>query len=73
MGAQVTVRNDGPDAVEVRIGPSSRLLHAGQSICVATAAKRVEVTPLVPLTPAEMAMHMGSSPNRDTPCRYAED
>lgn len=72
MAALVTVRNDGPDAVELRIGRKSVLLYAGKSHCVAT-SHAVEVNNLPKLSAEELALHMGTRAASVTANRYAED
>lgn len=71
MAALVTIHNDGPDSVELRVGRRSILLHAGQDFRVATSAT-VGIVPLVPVSADELAMHMGGRPATESN-RYAED
>lgn len=71
MGALVSVHNDGPDAVELRIGGRSLLLYAGQDYKVAT-SHVVEVCMLPKISAEELAMHMGGRPS-ESQNRYAED
>jgi hypothetical protein len=58
MASLVSVHNDGPDAVEIRFGPSSRLLQPGQDLRVAT-THRVDVVAIAPISREEMDLHMG--------------
>lgn len=71
MAALVSVHNDGPDTVEVRVGRRSILLHAGQDFRVATASV-VAVAALAPISADELALHMGGRPAGEVN-RYAED
>jgi hypothetical protein len=71
MAALVTVHNDGPDAVEIRVGRRSLLLYAGQDFRVAT-NHAVEVANLPKISADELALHMGGRP-REERNRYAED
>jgi len=71
MGASVVVRNDGPDACEVRIGKQSKLLYAGQEFRLNTQA--VEVHALPKMSQAELALHMGArADDRQEPARYVD-
>jgi hypothetical protein len=72
VGALVTVHNDGPDSVEVRVGRRSILLHAGQDFRVSTASN-VGIAPLTPISADELALHMGGRPSDGERNRYAED
>lgn len=72
MGALVGVHNDGPDAIEVRIGRRSILLQPGQDYRVATSAA-VELHTLPPMDPLDLALHMGGRASAPAPNRYAED
>lgn len=74
MGALVTVRNDGPDDLQARIGGRWVVLHANESTRFnATVPVEFEATPT--LAPAELALHLGVSPERpaEPPCRLAHD
>jgi hypothetical protein len=71
MGALVTVHNDGPDAVEIRIGRRSILLQAGGDFRVSTAST-VGILPLAPISAEDLALHMGGRPPSENN-RYAED
>lgn len=71
MAALVTVHNDGPDAVELRVGRRSVLLSAGEEFRMST-ANVVSVGPLPKIDPQELALHMGTRPDV-APCRYAEE
>jgi hypothetical protein len=71
VAALVSVHNDGPDAIELRIGRQSILLQPGHDYRVATSAA-VELCPLARIDPLDLAMHMGGRPSTEHN-RYAED
>jgi hypothetical protein len=73
MGSLVHVHNDGPDAVEIRLGRRSILLQAGQDFRVSTAAHTVEVVALQGISAEDLALHMGGRPHQGEVNRYAED
>jgi hypothetical protein len=72
MAALVIVRNDGPDAVELRIGRQSILLYAGKEYRVAT-NHTVEVLNLPKISAEDLALHMSGPRMQTEKNRYAED
>lgn len=72
MAALVSVHNDGPDAVEIRLGRRSILLVAGGDFRVAT-SQAVELSLLPPVSREDMALHMGTRPATDEPMRVVTD
>lgn len=72
MAALVTVHNDGPDAMEVRIGCRSVLLYAGQDFRIAT-SHAVQLHHLPQISAEELALHMGGRVQDGEKNRYAED
>lgn len=74
MGALATVYNEGPDALQVRIGGRWVKLDAGQSTRF-NATVPVEFEPLPKVDPAELALHLGNLPHKpaEPPCRLAND
>lgn len=63
MGALLTVRNDGPGDADVTVGGRRFVLRAGeQRLINATHAVKVDAVP--PISEAEMAFHMGVSPEK---------
>lgn len=72
MAALVTIQNDGPDAADIRVGKTSRVLYAGQSMRIAT-SMTVDVGAVPNISDSEMSMHMGGGMKMSDPCRHVED
>lgn len=74
MGALITIHNDGPDEIEVRIGGRWVRLAAGESTRT-NATVPVEANPLPKLDPAALAVDLGHTPGEapKPPCRLAND
>lgn len=74
MAALVTVYNDGPDEIEVKLGGRWVRLMAGQSTRT-NATVPLEVEPMPKADPVTLALDLGYSPEhpRPAPCRVASD
>lgn len=63
MAALLTMRNDGPGDADVIVGGRRFVLRPGDSRVI-NATHQVRVDPVAPITEAEMAFHMGISPDQ---------
>lgn len=76
MAALVTIYNDGPDEIEVKLGGRWLRLSAGQSTRT-NATLPVEVNPMPKTDPVLLALDLGHTPeqqrNNLPPCRVASD
>lgn len=74
MGALLSIHNDGPDAVHVRIGGRWVQLQAGEGTRV-NATVGVEFEPIPTIKPEDMALHQGYAPDKpkEPACRLANE